>query len=319
MTNSKKIHDVFKIDFIENIDHDSRLLGSDTDSSYNLLKLPFNKFNDVYETVNYSQHFAKNLNKKYLNFLNVLLKERAGLNPKYNFMSFKSEVIAVRGFFLKKKFYALAKIWDEGVFFNELKLKKTGGQILKSDTTFITLNLLQEIYHNIVLNTKIKDKIQLEKLIFEEIVQKYKARLINNINIFNLKDFVIPKKWPISLKKTVPMPVKGARLYNTLFEDNLRPGESVTLLQIKININLLYKYISEKYNVKAKSNFQIDLEDVNQKLNVIAFPAMEFNDNEIEKIKKLFDELDIKIDFDKIIDFNVNKKIEPFKLLFKPK
>jgi len=313
-----KLNEIFKPGFIETIADDSRLMYADTDSSYSYIKLPFNKFKDIHKTVDYTQVVAKACNTKYTDIFNTLLKEKANINPDYNFMNFKSEVVAFRGFFNTKKFYALGKIWDEGTFFQKLKIKKTGGQILKSDCTDLTYNMLSEIYDLMTVRTEIKDKYQIEKMIFIDLKNKYQELLARSINDFNFPAFVIPKKWGLGDFKNIPNQVKGAMLYNALFENTLRPGDSLNMVQLKINKDKVYQYLSNKYKKLNKDDLKylIDLKDVNSKLNIISFPSTEFDKEKINNIKNLFNELDIKFDYDKIMDFNINMKLEQFKKLF---
>lgn len=316
--NTKKIatdlNTVFNINFIDNVEFRPNLKYADTDSTYNILKLPFNKFQDSKRTVDYSQKVALDANIKYRNIFDTLLQARANINPKYNFMDFKSEVVAYRGFFNTKKFYALAKIWMEGTFYRELEIKKTGGQILKADCSDITFNLLTEIYDILTIRTDLKNIEEIKKIIFHDIKNKYISLLSDGINNFRFSEFIIPKKWPLSEKKTIPIHIKGAMLYNYLFEDKLRPGDSISLVQIKLSKDLL---IRRTYTHPITSKFQIPLELMDNKLNVIAFPSDSiFDEKEIDNIKKLFNNLGIKIDYDRIININIDMKIVQFEKLF---
>ena len=183
----------YELDWIENIDKNESLLYSDTDSQYVKVKLPFNKFDDVKKLVEFTQERAKNMNEIYLNELNTRLKEYAGLDPDYNPMNFKSEVVAYRGFFRSKKYYALAKIWDEGNFFAKPKLKKTGGQILKADSTKITFDMLTEIYHALVLDFNLKTDKEIAYKIFKKIKYNYVIKIKQAINKFDINEIGIPK------------------------------------------------------------------------------------------------------------------------------
>jgi len=305
---------VFDINFIDTIEFKPNLKYADTDSTYNILKLPFSKFDDSKRTVDYSQKVALDANIKYRNIFDTLLLTRANINPDFNFMDFKSEVVAYRGFFNTKKFYALAKIWMEGTFYQELEIKKTGGQILKADCSDITFNLLTEIYKVLTIRTDLKNMNEIKKIIFHDIKNKYISQLGDGINNFRFKEFIIPKKWPLSEKKTIPIHIKGAMLYNYLFSDQLRPGDSISLVQIKLSKDLLIRHT---YNNPITSKFQIPIELMDNKLNVIAFPSdSNFDEEELASIRKLFDELGIKIDYDRIININIDMKIVQFEKLF---
>jgi hypothetical protein len=312
---AKDLTGVFKVNFIDNIEFHPNLKYADTDSTYNILKIPFNKYDNSKRTVDYSQKVAKDANIKYRNIYDTLLQVRANINPAYNFMDFKSEVVAYRGFFNTKKFYALAKIWMEGTFYKELEIKKTGGQILKADCSDVTFNLLTEIYKILTIRTDLKSIQEIKKIIFHDIKQKYIKQLGDSINNFRFREFVIPKKWPLSKKKTIPMHVKGAMLYNYLFNDKLRPGDSISLVQIKISKELLLKHVNKK---PITSKYQLPMEFMDNKLNIIAFPSdSNFDESELNSIKKLFEKLHIKIDYDRIININIDMKIVQFEKLFK--
>ena len=49
--------------WIETCDRTRVNAYSDTDSSYQIIELPFNKFEDVHKTVDYTQEIAKSINK----------------------------------------------------------------------------------------------------------------------------------------------------------------------------------------------------------------------------------------------------------------
>ena len=316
--------EIFKFNkkWVETVDHDWHTLYSDTDSAYLRYKLPFNKFEDVKRTVDYVQDYALKINENYLELLNTKMRQRVNLDPDYNLMNFKSEVVAYRGFFRSKKYYALAKIWDEGNFFDKPKMKKTGGQIVKSDTTRITYDLLNDVYYQLVLNFDIKEEKILYKSIFFDLKNQYTQKLKDDIHNFNILSFGIPKKWGLGEFKNIPKQVLGGLLYNTIFENILRPGESMYLIQIKIK-NLkklydLYDQLKSKNEINEYPNgYQLRKDLINNKLNVISIPTeVAQNKNKLEKLIKTFKEYEIELDLDTIVNFNIDMKLEQFKVLF---
>lgn len=298
--------------FIENADFSEWSLYADTDSSYSKIRIPFSKFDDSHQTVNFITAMADHFNDVYLDIFKDTIVKYGGVDNDYNMMFFKSEIIALRGFFNTKKNYALAKLWDEGKFFDNPEVKKVGGQILKSDSTKIVFELLSEIYKILILDFSITDETLLFRKIFRDIKYKYVKRTEVSVLEMNYKDFGIPKKWSMSVLKTIPKQVQGAMLYNYLFDDVLRPGESVYQCQININSNRLLQYMDSH---KRSSKFQLKPNLVN-KLNVISFPV-DMTEDDFRKVKEAFVELDIKFDLGVILDFNVNLKIDQFKKLFK--
>ena len=318
MSQDKLLEINFQDKWIETVGFNEEIAYGDTDSLYLKVNLPFNKFESESKTVDYSQQIAGRANDNYLNVLNGLLSKRAGINPEYNLMNFKSEVVAYRGFFRSKKYYALAKIWDEGNFFDHPKLKKTGGQILKSDSTKIMYQFLEEIYNYLVLEFDIKDEFELYKIIFRDLPKKYKEKVKNFINTFDIEYIGIPSKWGLKEFKNVPKQVRGAKLYNFLFNDNLRPGDSMLTVQIKVNnLKKLFQYYEEKKKLNALSVYQLNYEDINNKLNFISIPfGMEKDKDKLKEMNSILQKFDIKLDYDLIIDFNIDMKLAQFNDLF---
>ena len=310
-----KYNVIFKPSWIETIDRSRTLIYSDTDSQYTLIKLPFNKFEDREKTVDYTQVKAKQINNLYLEILNTRLKDRANLDPDYNFMNFKSEVVAYRGFFRSKKYYSLSKIWDEGNYFDKPKLKYTGGPIKKADTTPLTRQMLFDIYDLLTLNFDVVDEYSLCKNVFIDIKNKYLSKLTDDIKSFNLDSFGIPKKWGLNDFKVLPSHILGGMLFNTIISDNLRPGDSMIMFQIKIKD---FKRLLQKNNeIKTKSPFQLPTEKINKKLKYMCVPyGYHKNEDNLKKLLKSLDEFNIELDFDGIIDFNIHKKIIQFEPLF---
>jgi len=302
--------------WIETVDRAEETLYSDTDSAYLKIKLPFEKFENIEKTVDYTQDIALTSNGYYGKFLNENLQDKFNLNPKYNLMDFKSEVVAVRGFFRGKKYYSLLVLWNEGTYYDQGKIKKTGGQIVKSDVTKITFDLLNEVYFNLTKNFDITTEEELYYKIFNDLKKIYSKKLELAIKNLDIEYFGIPKKWGVKEFKSLPMPVKGAMFYNLIFKDNLRPGESFIVVQVKLN-NL--KKILDIYNLKNKNNelspYMINKDEINKKLNVISIPVG-LNEKDKNDLLKIFKELDIELDFDTIMNFNIDMKLDQFKDLF---
>jgi len=300
--------------FIEKVDSSKFTLYSDTDSAYALVNLPFDKFENDHKTVDFAQDLAKEMNESYLKIFNDTIVKFGNVDPDYNFMDFKSEIVAYRGFFSAKKVYGLTKMWDEGTFYDPPDVKKVGGQIVKADSTPIVLDLLTEIYETLLMDFTITSEIELYQKIFFEIKQKYLKRTEEAVLALDVHQFGIPKKWSLKELKSIPKQVEGAMLYNYLVDDNFRPGESILQTQIIINPNRLLQHMDMN---PPTSKYQIQPETISNKVNNISFPV-EFNKGDISNVHKLFDELNIQFDMRTILDFNVNLKIDAFKKLFSP-
>ena len=302
--------------FIEKTDNDEVLLYADTDSAYLLYDLPFDKYEDIHKLVDYIQGIARELRESYNNALEYYLCNFAGLNAKYNTMDFKSEVIAYKGFYNTKKFYALAKCWDEGTFFEEkAELKTTGGQIKKSDVTQITKKLLNDIYHVLVTDLSQTDLIEMYRIIFVELKNKYRLQIAEDIKAMKFTSFSIPKKWG-NTEKLIPPFVTGAKLYNCIMEDTFRPSDSFIVVKIIINVSKLLDFYNNNEIVDDKFILQQrEVLELKNKINVISIPPILTEDQKTRLLARM-KELDIKLDYQEIINYNIDLKIEPFEKLF---
>ncbi len=298
--------------FIENVDKSKFALGADTDSSYSLIPLPFSKFEDTHKTVDFTQNLAEQFNEEYLRTFNETVIKHGNVNPDYNLMDFKSEVVAYRGVFVAKKYYGLAKLWDEGTFFTEPKLKKTGGQIVKADSTKIIFDLLTEIYEVLLLDFSITSEIELYRKLYIDLKRKYTARVEKAVADMNYRDFGIPKKWGLGSLKTIPKQVQGAQLYNLLFNDVIRPGDGVLQCQLIINTERLQQHYDSH---PKKSKYQMPKDLITKKLNVISFPV-DMTEEDYKRVQELFSELNIRFDLGTITSFNVDMKLDQFQRIF---
>ncbi len=283
-------------------------------SAYIMYNLPFNKFDDINQLVNYIQGLARELGKLYNESLEYY-GAFANLDPKYNTMDFKSEVVAYRGFFGGKKFYSLAKCWDEGTFFNEKpKVKETGGQIVKADATPLTLAMLKEIYHVLVEEFNLTDLKLIYQKIFITIKNKYLFTIKKELNAFNIDQFSTPKKWG-NTKKSIPTHVHGARLYNAIIRDTFRPSDSFIMIKIVIDVHRLLEFLK---GISNNNEFAMSYEEaavLKAKINVISVP-INMSDEEKSLFGQRLKELSIHLDFQEIIDFNINMKLDPYVKLF---
>jgi DNA polymerase elongation subunit (family B) len=302
--------------FIEKTENDDYLLYADTDSAYLLYDLPFNKYDDIHQLVDYVQGIARELGTLYNGALEHYLCNFAGLNPEYNTMDFKSEVVAYKGFFNTKKFYSLAKAWDEGTFFEEKpKLKTTGGQIKKSDVTQLTKKLLTEVYKVIVTDINQTDIVEMYRIIFIELKNKYKLQIRDDIAKTHFASFSIPKKWG-NTEKSIPPFVTGAKLFNVIMEDTFRPSDSFIVVKIIPDIEKLLDYYTTIDVPEDRFHLQRhEVATLGNKINVLSLPPL-MSEEQKQKLLEQFKKLNIKLDYDEIVSFNIDLKLEPFEKLF---
>lgn len=302
--------------FIEKTENDPYLLYADTDSAYLLYDLPFDKFENIHQLVSYIQKLANELGEIYNDSLNYYVGTFANMNPKYNTMDFKSEVVAYKGFMGAKKFYALSKCWDEGTFFEEKpKLKTTGGQIKKSDVTQITKKLLDEVYKLLVTDLSVTDLDYMYHKIFVEFTSTYREMILQDIADLNFNSFSIPKKWGRT-ENSVPTHVYGAKFFNAIVDDQFRPSDSFLIVKITCEMEKVKHYLFEHEMEKSKYclsyNEAVMLGD---KLNVICIPP-NMSKEQKEKFLEKMEQFNIKLNYDEIINFNINMKLDPFQDLF---
>ena len=307
-------HDLFlPVGFLESIEKDPFQLYCDTDSDYLLIKLTFDKNQDHRKTVDYCQKLTLRMNEAYIAALDLYFYKIANWHPDFNTMDFKSEVVAFRGFFCTKKFYALGKVWDEGKFLGKLETKKTGGQLKKADVTKVTKQMLSEIYELLTVDQSVKDEVVIYNKIFVEIKNKYVFKLKNAIKNLEFEYFTVPKKWSFGEKKSIPPQINGARLYNRIIKDTFSMGDAVLVLPIKYNMPLMKK---EFEKLHANDNMLQNNELTSKIKDISLPPAKKMTEKDKELILSRFKELEIVPDYDEIMNFNIDMKLEPFKKLF---
>ena len=308
-------HDLFlPVGFIENIEKDPYQLYCDTDSDYLLIKTTFDKNKDNIKTVDYCQKLTIRMNEAYMAALDLYFYKIANWHPDFNTMDFKSEVVAYKGFFATKKFYALGKIWDEGKFMSELSVKKTGGQLKKADATKVTKEMLEDVYNLLTKDQTITDKAIMYNKIFVEIKNKYIFKLKKAIQEMDFEYFTIPKKWSFGEKKNIPPQITGAKLYNRIIKETFTVGDAVLNLSIKMNLPLMKKEFEKMSN---PNDSMLQNHELNSKINVISLPPVsKLKEEDKILIKRRFQELDIHLDYDTIMNFNIDMKLAPFKALF---
>ena len=183
------------------------VIAIDTDSLYVNMAALVKKFKpdnpiDFLNKVS-KQHFEPLLEKAYEELFKIL-------NSKENRMEMSREVIAERGVWIAKKRYIL-NVWDnEGVRFNEPKIKMMGVDAVRSSTPGVCRDKFKKIF-----------KIILEE--GEEATQKFIADFKKEFKSLDPEDISFPRgckgmdKWGDRKEiyiKACPIHVRGALLYN---------------------------------------------------------------------------------------------------------
>jgi len=324
-----KHNTVWKKGFIETVEQSPALLYADTDSLYICAQ---NKnetehgedFKDIYITnkndkdqwpnvIEQANIMAREINDEIGFQLAENLGTRAGLDPDYQSIFFKTEVIEVRMIqFNVKKTYALAYFYDEGKILENPVTKKTGGQINKSSTPRLSKRVFEDIYYNL-LYTDVQTVEELKEKIFVELYNKHINDFKSYFDAMNFREIGLPYKYGFG--KNMTKWIWGAMFYNTFFKDELRPGASMYALYIRYNQNKLKNLLMKnKFN-----SFQLNSNSVDRKWDMISIPVelgSEFYDLYKKEIDWLKQEIDFELSWDHNKDIVVDKKFLQFKTFF---
>lgn len=303
--------------FIEEIEKHPSLGYTDTDSIYVIFQHP-----DVskYKQENWNTiiddavGLADEINDQISDFAVTDLAQRANVDPEYQTLFFKTEMVALKMIqFDVKKTYALSYIYDEGKRLHKPAIKKTGGHVKKSSTPQISKDIINEIYE-IMLFSQVGDIHELEHKIFNDTFQKYVKKFRESFDRYDFEYIGIPYKYGFSTK-TLTKWVWGARLYNTFFKDELRPGASMYSLTIKYNPKKMKGYLIEID--ASKSDYSLSPQMIEPKYDMISVPVgVSIDDNFIKILKDLEQRVDLRLSYDRNFDFSVAKKFAQFKPFF---
>jgi hypothetical protein len=248
---------------------------------------------------------SKKINKNLIEYWNNNLLKKLNVDPEWNTIDFKTEIVMDKILLLGvKKRYVCRIFKEEKTYYIPPKLKFTGIEIKRSDSSRLTKYALQKIIDIIFTYEDRKERIQETKKLVLDIKKKFD----NAKKEYDFELVGIPSSWGIKEYKSIPTYVYGALLYNTLVQDICRPGVKGYRIHIKLNIPKIKEIIS---NLKNKSDFQFDLktfESISNKLDIIFIPP-EFNK---EKIKQLEKDKIIQIDWDTQYNKIIKEKLETY-------
>ena len=158
------------------------------------------------------------------------------LNVYKNTISYKLEKICSSGIFVAKKRYALNVFANEGVFYNEPKIKVTGLEIVKSSTPAIVRDALKNCIKIILDGTEddLKEYLLEFKSTFNSMpIEKISfPRGVKGMDKYYSSSFIYGDKTPIH--------VRGSLLFNHYLEEK---GLHATYEQIKESDKIKYCYL----------------------------------------------------------------------------
>ncbi len=183
------------------------VIYSDTDSIYIVIPTS-NKNPTIQQKIDISQKKAVSINNSIKKYLNEYLLPKMNINPKYNYTDFKSELLIDSIVFIDvKKNYSYKILVKDGKIFEKPIIQHKGIQIVRSNSTKFTQDILTEIIEGVLLNSDIDNK---EKFnISIKIINKFKNKFDNNCKNFQLHDIGIPGKYGKNI-----LLVNGMNLYN---------------------------------------------------------------------------------------------------------
>lgn len=246
---NNKINELFKTVGVDYI------IFNDTDSMGINCQLLVDKMFKDQSDVNTIVSFLDRFVKTYLD--PVLIKEFENLtkylNAYKNALSMKREVIADRGLWRAKKNYIL-QIWDnEGVRYNESKLKMMGIETARSSTPKIVRGSLEKAIRIILNGT-------------ENELQNYVVDFRKQFNESDIKDISFPRgvseinKWIDAngnFISGVPIHVRGSIVYNNLLRE-----KNLSAIYPKIKNGDKIKFVYLNSNNPSRSHVISFLDDL---------------------------------------------------------
>jgi len=207
---------------------------------------------------NKAENAAESINDLIIDYNKNVLLPRCNIDPEKNETFFKTELLMTSMLFLDvKKNYAYKLLVKEGVVLNEPKISYTGIQVIKSDSSKFTQDLLREIIENIMLNEKIKDDEKTNKI--SKIVDQFNKKFKEDVDNFDFTDIGIPGKWSKKI-----LIINGMKMYNKIMNtDTFSMGSAGKFIYCKFasdpgpNINgvcVPYEYDKELLKEKFIAN-----------------------------------------------------------------
>lgn len=159
-------------------------------------------------------------------------------NAKAQRMDMEREVIAPRGFWTRKKRYALNVVDSEGVRYDEPKLKIMGLETARSSTPKICREALKEAIELILTSDEdsvIKHINEFKEYFFQQPPEK----IANTTGISNIEKFITHDG---SIQKGTPIHVRGSLVYNKWIDEykvnhiyeKIRSGDKVKNIYLKM-------------------------------------------------------------------------------------
>ena len=280
----------------------------DTDSMF--INIPTVKPKDTKEAIDKANKIAKDINDLITAFTKNELLPALGIDPKYNFTEFKTEIVA-NGLLLLpvKKNYACRMLAKEGKVMDPPIVVYTGIGV-KSDQTKWTKDFIKILTEQIILNPELSRDEAKQKIM--ELAENSKLRIQNDLENYEFHYIGVPKKWGTKFKD----PTKDAwqiiamKLFNSIMNEKILVPMSPSLL-LPIKIPSPQEFERKLAPVRNSGDAFISDTPI-AKMNYIAFP----HSYDKDKVKKAMEYFGIIIDpkdvWDKIYNTTLKDIIEMF-------
>jgi hypothetical protein len=271
----------------------------DTDSSY--INIPQIKPINNQDALEKATEISIEINKNVKLYLDKILLPKMGIDPIYNHITFKTELVAIAMLLLDiKKNYAYKMVVDEGKILSIPKIKYTNLSVTKSDIPKFTKDFITRLVEDILFHPEFeyatfKNKISALTI---EMHDKLKTKL-NNYDYFEIS---VPKKWGLN-QKADTFQIRAMKLYNTLVNKKIfKPMAAGLILPLTVSN---YSDLEMKLS-SVRNNNELYINDVPIiKIEKIAIPY----NYEKETLIEIFKYYKINIDFEECWNLLLNKTL----------
>jgi len=238
--------------FYKDIEGTNNILYTDTDSMFlyvcdnealekmGLKLVPDKeKIDEITEKI--VQPLSKKINNAIVEYWNKYILPKQNVSSKHNIVDFKTEMILDSIVFTGvKKRYVCRLFKEKKTYFIPPKMIYKGIEIKRTDTARITRDLYKDLF-DIIFNNNITKLRELLQKCINDYIKKFK-NAIDNMDY----DYIgIPSNWSFTEYKEEPSYVLGARLYNTIINNECRPGVKGIRICLKVTEQLRHEITGE--------------------------------------------------------------------------
>jgi len=277
-------------DEVEKMETVPNVLYGDTDSLFLLLKTLDELKKEGYEFKDKEsidkiyndivKPISEKINDVLVEYWNKHILPKSNVDSKYNTVDFKTEMIISDIIFTGVKKRYIYKLWKkEDAYFIPPQIKYSGIELRRSDTAKLTKYAMLSLIE-IILNY---DDVEERRKKANEFIKEIKEKFEQAVKNYDFEEIGIPSQWSVKEYKQEPSYVLGARLYNTIISDTVRPGTKGYRVAIEINEYKVKKYILEN---NIKGDFVLKLNQVKKDKLKFLFIPPEYDKKKIIEVEK---------------------------------